>query len=149
MTVIAWDGKTLAADRMVSRGMVKAGTTTKIQRLKNRHLVGGCGTHNVVRRMMAWYEAGASAAEYPDDIKLPSDHEDMSSLIVVSPDGRIHVYDGAPAPLLCENRQMAWGMGAAAALAAMYCGKTATEAVVIANMICDGCGNGVDTLELV
>lgn len=39
------------------------------------------------------------------------------------------------------------GSGRDFAIAAMHCGKTAREAVEIASLYENGCGNGVDVLE--
>lgn len=142
MTVIAWDGRTLAADKRVSfQGL--ALTTTKITRA-NGCLVGLCGDGPSSQQMLEWFRAGA----VPEDLPACQRSDDWGSLLVIRPNGAVHKYERGPYPLALEDRAVAIGSGRDFALAAMHCGKSAREAVEIACIYECGCGNGIDTLQL-
>ncbi len=143
MTVIAWDGKTLAADKRTSIGGLHA-TTTKVRRIDGC-LVAGCGTVSMVREVIEWLVEGCDPKTFPASCR---DGDNGPSVLVVGPDGALSQYENGPYPLLIENKQWAIGIGRDFALAAMRLGKTASEAVEIASHFASGCGNGVDALEL-
>ena len=67
MTVIAWDGKALAADRRaVNCGLAR--TVCKIERVKGA-LVGMSGDHGVAAEMLKWFTSGGEfPAKARDDI---------------------------------------------------------------------------------
>jgi len=69
-------------------------------------------------------------------------------VLVLQPDGKVRQYESSPYPLQIENKYWAIGCGRDFAMTAMYLGKTSREAVEIASALCDGCGNGIDSLEL-
>ncbi len=138
MTVIAWDGKTLAADKQTSDGSSTL-TVTKIRRAPNGALVGGCGNSSMCRQMYQWYVDGAKKETYP--VK----NED-TQILVITPEGKAHYYLDGPAPIVVENKFFAIGSGCDYAVAAMHCGRTASEAVAIACIYDPGCGHGIDTL---
>lgn len=63
MTVIAWDGKTLAADkRAVASGLI--GTTTKIRRIGDL-LVGIAGNFSAGMEMLEWVAQGRQREACP------------------------------------------------------------------------------------
>ena len=141
MTVVAWDGTTLAADKMTSFGGLH-GTTTKVHRI-GEVLVAGCGTAALMQEMLRWVEGGCDPEKFPDQQR---DSRESVSLLVVRKDGPLHQYETTPWPLVLHNKQWAIGSGRDFAMAAMYLGKTAREAVEIASVLCCDCGNGVDEL---
>lgn len=142
MTVWAWDGKTLAADKQATNH----GTVARVTKLdkhvtdKGTYLLTGCGEFGVLAAMMAWFKAGQNVADFP---KI----DDKATLAVVTPRGGLLIYE-SPFPMGLEEKFYAGGAGRDFALAAMACGKTATEAVEIAIKYEESCGLGVDTLEL-
>jgi 20S proteasome alpha/beta subunit len=140
MTVIAWDGKTLAADRQ-STDVGLRRSVTKISRAGDGSLMGAAGQSHICRALRAWYDAGARPEDFPDKDKT-------SHLLVISTKGEMRVYDGHPVPAVFEVERMAIGSGRDYAEAAMFLGKTAREAVEVACHFDNGCGNGIDTLEL-
>ena len=143
MTVIAWDGRALAADkRSVDNGTVR--TVTKIHR-HGRELIGAAGTTSSCTSTVRWYMDGAIAADYP---ACQKDKDDWCALVVITAEGKVHYYDKCPVPTVFEDSFAAWGSGRAEALASMYCGKTAREAVEVASIFDASCGNGVDELIL-
>lgn len=144
MTVIAWDGKTLAADKLACNGSART-TVTKIVRAHDGSLLGICGDLSIGMEVRAWYENGAQPHEYPLTNRDP---EKGASLVVVNLAGEVFKYESSPYPFRLEGRFCAFGCGMEAANVAMHCGKTSAEAVQIASLYTNGCGNGVDTLEL-
>jgi ATP-dependent protease HslVU (ClpYQ) peptidase subunit len=95
--------------------------------------------------MIAWFQAGEKAEDFP---KEQRDKDDWAPLLVIRENGKIHKYERTPYPLKYQDKQFAIGSGRDFALAAMACGKTASEAVEVASMFDSNCGNGVDTLRL-
>ena len=142
MTVLAWDGKTLAADRLACAGMMKA-TVTKIARV-GEELVGVCGTLSVGNELRDWYLNGADPSYFPD--AALDDGE--TDLVVVKSDGTVWVYSASSTPFQIEDPVCAFGAGAEAAWGALLCGASAQRAVEIASQINVSCGNGLDVLEL-
>lgn len=143
MTVIAWDGKTLAADKRM--GIDYPRTVTKIRRLLSGELVGITGTFDQGLILAEWYEAGADPATFP---AFQADPEKNSELIIVRRDGVVCSLSNQPVAMPMQDKQFAVGSGRDFAATAMHLGKTAAEAVAITNLLCASCGNGIDTLEL-
>lgn len=142
MTVIAWDGKTLAADRRVtSSGLIR--TTTKIRRIRDLR-VGCSGSTDSAVAMFAWIEGGCLPDQFP---KSQADKDDWVATIVIDGAGTIGMYERTPHMHVIEDDIAAIGSGRDFALAAMYLGKTAAEAVHVASHFQCDCGNGVDVLE--
>lgn len=142
MTIIAWDGKTLAADKAATNAGF-ANTVTKIYRIPGG-LVGFAGDGDSALDLLAWFKAGMVAADYPACQK----GDNRASAIFIDDERRIWGYDKSPNAQLNEQPFAAMGCGRDYALAAMYLGKTASEAVQVACALDAYCGNGIDTLEL-
>lgn len=143
MTVIAWDGETLAADkRCCVGGLVR--TVTKIHRVGDV-LVGGSGDLAFVAQMVEWVRGGRKPEAYPADQRHK---DDWQPCIVIEADGTPAIYERTPHPIRYEDRFCAIGSGRDYAMAAMHLGKTAREAVEVACALDAGCGNGVDELDL-
>jgi hypothetical protein len=140
MTVAAWDGRTLAADKMTDFGGLHA-TTTKIRRLSGGRLAVGCGAASIVAEVCAWLNAGADPAAFPE---AQRSEEGCSPVLVVQPGGALLQYERSPHPVAIENPFWAIGSGRDFAMMAMRLGKTAAEAVALTAELCNNCGNGVD-----
>lgn len=143
MTVIAWDGKTLAADKLMCNGSTR-GITTKIFR-HGGELLGVTGDLSVGMEMLAWFKAGAVPAEFPASNRDP---QKGCSLVRITANGEVFKYESGPHPFECEGTFFAFGSGDLCALVAMECGLTAHDAVEMAAHFDTGCGSGVDTLRL-
>mgnify|MGYP005614956251 FL=1 len=146
MSVIVWDGKTLAADRRISSASGVSTTTKVFRRVDGSALVGWVGDAGAANELLAWLYAGADPEKFP-----PKQREDSAAkLIVITGPTGIRLYEGTPYPVLIEVDKFAEGSGAQYALAAMECGKTAVEAVEIASKLDPSCGNGItfETLGL-
>ena len=141
MTVVAWDGKTLAADRL-SNGGGTCYTMTKVARLRG-HLVGGAGCAADVRSYMRWFDEGAHPADFPAVARAGN-----ITLLVITPAGKVLSFESGPEPLEMEGDYYAIGSGGDFALAAMHLGHDAVTAVKTANFLSTTCGRGWDTLTL-
>lgn len=143
MTCIAWDGKTLAADKRATQAGL-ARKVTKIQAHKEgRELLAVTGNWGVAAEIRAWYVDGAHPDRFPESAR-----EDCASLVVVSGTGILQ-YNAGPYPIPLEDSFTAFGSGRDFAIAAMALGLCAVEAVELACRFETGCGDGVDRLELV
>lgn len=142
MTVIAWDGVTLAADKQNTISGY-AHTVTKIFRV-NGGIVGfmGRGAHAV--QVLGWMNAGMIVADFP---KAATEDESCTALFI-SEDKKAFAFCNSPHRLEYEDKFVAFGAGRDYALAAMHLGKTAFEACQIACELDVFCGKGIDTLTL-
>lgn len=144
MTVIAWDGTTLAADKRMVLGNTANGRVTKIH-LARGHLTGFTGDACDGSRILHWFREGADPAKYP--IK---EGETNSTFVVVCPDRHVELYESGPIPLRLDPGQpLAYGTGHVAALAAMMMGADAIRAVEVASALDLYCGDGIDALTIV
>lgn len=145
MTVVAWDGKTLAADRLgVMVGGVKS-VTSKIFRLPNGTILAGTGCCSGLIALRSWFAEGAIPEHWP---KSQDDDDTLASLMVVHPDGRCVTYESLPLPILVEDPFMAWGSGGPLALGAMAMGADARQAVEVACRYSTTCGLGFDAFDV-
>lgn len=139
MTVIAFDGRILAADcRAESAGRII--TVRKIFTLPDGSAMAGWGNLMRILQIMAWYADGALPHLFP----LPSNPDQWGSVVIVDRFRRVYVYEDAATPFEVLDPVFAEGSGGSAAKAAMLCGKDAIEAVRVACKIDMGCGNGID-----
>jgi 20S proteasome alpha/beta subunit len=144
MTVIAWDGRTLAADKRVTCNGYPA-TTTKITRAPDGALIGGAGDSDAIAVLRKWYMDGASPDAFPNN---GCDGDCRARLLVITPSGQVTMYLSEPVPITLDDKRFAIGSGADFALAALHLGHTARKAVEIACALDTGCGNGIDVLRL-
>ena len=141
MSVIAWDGATLAADKRASLGGLYR-TTTKVFRL-GIALAAYAGDADAGEEVLAWFKDGHDPAKFP---AAQRDRDGYAGLLIVWPDKTLWKFERTPHPIKYVPQQFAIGSGRDFALAAMYLGKTAAEAVEVACAFDSGCGNGVDVL---
>jgi len=137
MTVIVFDGETLAADRRACRGDLHR-TVTKIFPF-GEELAAITGDTALGLELLAWYRGGAKPQDFP---KL--DETDDAELIVVAADGTLLLYERKPIPIVFHERKAAFGCGAKYALGAMAMGADAVQAALIACQYSVSCGNGID-----
>ncbi len=142
MTVIAWDGFDIAADKAATYGESQH-KVTKIFRMPDGKVVGYTGMESSGSALIAWLKSGANPENFPAIQKT----ENWSRLIVANWDGCVY-YEIEPYPIEVEDDFFAWGSGKDFALGAMSAGKTAKDAVLITNGLCTSCGIGVDVFNL-
>lgn len=137
MTTIAWDGKTLAADRKTSSDGAAYRYDTKIMEIPGGY-VACCGNVPQVHRFVRWLRSGRAEA-------IEIDTDALGALMIVS--GELTLWDGSlPTPCRIDEK-IAIGSGTSWALAALDFGKTAAEAVAYAATRDNGTGGGVDTVS--
>lgn len=146
MTIIAWDGKVLAADRLSTIGGTPLPPTRKIHRLTapngKQALVGFSGSTGFAASFLHWMKGG-------DEPALKSG-EDMKWAIMLIQEPRWVWYRSDNAnrwDLLGACSGWAIGSGCDYALGAMQAGASAQEAVRIASRLDNQCGLGVDTVR--
>lgn len=148
MTVIAWDGTTLAADKLCHLG-ITAATVTKVVCVRDAQnrvvaLLAFAGSGSRMWQVIEWLRNGAKPEDYP-----PRPAEDESALVAVTrtQQGRVIIrrFDETGYALFIEDVVYADGGFRDIALAAMACGKTAREAIEVTAMITTQV-RGVDTL---
>lgn len=144
MTVIAWDGKTLAADKRACLGTA-IGVTTKIHRVDD-YLVGIAGDASYGRTMLAWLQDGRKPDKFPAS---QADRDKFARVMAIWPGGEVWIYEDTPHPFRLEGRYAAIGSGRDFAMAAMHLGHDAERAVLVACALDSNCGNGVDRLHFV
>lgn len=142
MTTIAWDGRTLAADRQAT-----AGSAVYMVNKLHRHgpwLLAYVGDSDAGEEVLAWFRAGAK----PDDFPERQRQDDRFAPLLAIQRGEIRIYERTPHPIRYSPQKFAMGSGRDFALAAMHCGKSAAEAVEVASMFDPGTGFGVDAMEI-
>lgn len=143
MSVVAWDGQTLAADRRaVYQNLAR--TTRKIFRLDANRLVGFAGEIGAGLEMVQWLKGGARPKTFP---AAQRDEKSWVPVVVVVRGGEIKMYERTPYPARVLDSKYAIGSGRDFALAAMYLQRSAREAVEITCEFDTSCGNGIDVLE--
>lgn len=138
MTTVAFDGKTLAADRQVTVGNAKF-SSCKIFKL-NKHSF--CAiTGNVVHAMMLIDKFKDGAVE----ISIPED-SDAEIVLFNARTGKVYVIGSGLVPIEFDA-PFAYGSGGHAAMGCMMMGGTAIEAVQIASQVDAWTGLGVDSVD--
>lgn len=142
MTVIAWDGNTLAVDMQINKGELKY-RSSKMERLDTGEVIAWSGLIDAGLILAKWYKDGADPEKFPYN---PKD-ESFADLVVAGSDG-VKVYCQSPHPHIPDG-PMAWGSGALAAMGAMKMGADAIRAVGIASEVSNSCGMGVESYGVI
>lgn len=140
MTVIAWDGRSLVADRQATTG-THGMPVTKLWPLPDgTGAIACCGQLDSALVLRQWYLDDADPAKYPSFQSKNDEAECV--LIVARDDGTCVFYQRHPVAIPVEGGYWAWGCGREFAVGALAVGATAQEAVSVAIKHCDGCGFG-------
>lgn len=142
MSIVAWDGKILAADRQASYNDT-IHTVQKLWKLDNGEVVAVVGSLANGLLVNEWYTNGAKKEEYPECQK----EDNWAKIIVVSKEGCFY-YDDQRLPIRVIDPFCAWGIGRDVALGVMEMGGDAIKAVEIASKYKDGCGRGCDYVAI-
>jgi len=140
VTVIAWDGKTLSADKQATTCDMQI-TVTKIKKINDGSIVAWTGTHEQGIVLAKWYEDGSDPKKYPEFQKT----DDWTCLIVAKNINNVFVYHKLPIGQRVEDDFVAWGSGRDYAMAVMEMGGDSEKAVLVASKFDVNCGNGVDS----
>ena len=142
MTCIAWDGKTLAADRQGTNNGLKI-SCTKIKRIKGGAVVAFTGELEKGIELAKWLEDGEDPSKWPS-----YQGADDWTRMIVAKDGHIFIYEQRPVPQPVEDKFAAWGSGRDFAIGALAMGADARTAVRIASEFNVGSGMGIDSFEV-
>ena len=145
MSVIAWDGKTLAADRMATAGCMRK-TATKIFKLESGEVLAFSGIVEQALVLMAWFKDGQDPAKWPAFQR--KDGDDWTIMVVAYEVDELFTYQQEPVAQPVEDPYMAWGEGREFAMGAMAMGANARLAVEVTSRLCVSCGQGVDAFDL-
>ena len=144
MSVVVWDGKTLATDRQSLTAELRV-LTSKIKRLPDGTVLAWTGSEDGGLAMARWYQDGADRSAWPESQK---DKDDWTRLIVVKPDGEVFFYERFAEAIKVIDTPIAWGSGRDFAMGAMAMGANARKAVEVANQFCVSCGMGVEAYDV-
>lgn len=142
MTVIAFDGKSIATDRLADDNGIKY-ECAKIVKLDTGEILAFTGFLWHKELLTEWYINGCKPSDWPD-FQKGSDW----STIVLAKGGLVKCFDQGHLPSLVLNKFYAWGSGAKFAMGAMAMGASAKEAVEITNQVSTTCGMGVDVFDI-
>lgn len=144
MTIIVWDGVTLAADKQATQSDL-ARKVKKIRRIRG-NLVGASGQWDLAQEMFDWFAQGAKREAWPATQRTD---DKWVGLLVITPNRKILKYESSPIPIdFTANKRYAFGSGRDFAYGAMEMGADARAAVLAASKFDINCGMGVDTLTL-
>lgn len=142
MTTIAWDGKTLCADRQATNsGLARA--CTKLFR-SGDCVIAVCGQLVYGLELKAWYESGANPDKFP---AAQREDNKWGPMMVWKADGMWR-YEQSPYPMKIESPPYACGSGRDFAMMAMHLGNSAERAVELASLFDTDSGFGVDSMTL-
>ena len=149
MTIVVWDGNSLATDRQANDGSQKweSDKAWYISRDEKVHIVSGVGVLQDIIELREWYRTGSSKNKFP----IPSRSNRVSltaQLIVVNETDGLIVYEGTPHPIVRGFIPCAFGDGKDFAMGALSMGASSVEAVAVANEHSLHCGKGVTELSL-
>lgn len=148
MTTIAFDGRSIAAERMyVIGGTPLRGPSPKIRRLVYKGVpavIGTSGTLEYGMALMDWLEAGLPPGREPS---LPADDDDGASVLLATATG-VYLFSNSLVGVPIGAVKWATGSGANYALGAMAMGASAKKAVEVACTLDVYSGMGVDVLRL-
>lgn len=119
MTTVAYDGKTIAVDSLVTGGFMH--TTTKVFRLPDGSFGAGAGGMSAIQRFFREFDG--------DPATIPEGDFDA---VVMHLDGRVVHYSGDGLVMEITGSKYALGSGSAFALGALCAGRSAAGAVAIA-----------------
>jgi len=141
VTVIAWDGRTLAADRRATSGGAILSVTKLFRTDDGEYIVAVSGGADSIEQTRAWFNAGRDPKEWHGD------NEGSCHALAIHRSGRIEKYESSGFPMIIEDPFAASGSGRDYARAVLHMGHRAWDAVAVACALDTECGNGIDTLQ--
>jgi len=143
MSVVVWDGHSVAADKRACIAGA-AMTTTKLWRQPDGIILATTGEMGFGLAAIQWWKSGANHKEWPPFQST----DDWARVLIFEPGQRPYGFERQPVRQVVEDGFMAWGSGREFALGALAMGATARRAVEIACQFNVDCGNGIDEFEV-
>lgn len=137
MTVVAWDGKTLAADSAVTVGGMRL-ACEKIERFPDGSLYGAAGDGDETVKLADFIRKGGTG-------RRPK-CESVYALHIL-PDGTVNLYSGSAWPDRITSPFVAIGSGCKYAMAVMWAGFDSARACEAAIALDKSCSAPVVTLQ--
>jgi hypothetical protein len=146
MTVIVWDGSTLATDCAANDGVAQWHTDKAwyYGEGEDKLILSGAGPLQSIFAMREWFKKGALLNEFPSVQLSPQ----YCHFLVVSLDIGLYRFEQGPIPINHYHNACAFGEGRDFAIGAMAMGADATQAVVVANRYSVHCGMGFEGYTL-
>lgn len=144
MSVIAFDGKIIAADRRAIYGDTIS-TCRKIFKIDDETIVAFGGDLDQGHRLMEWYKGGGKVHDWPNNVGGDSCPYCMFIVVIR---GICFHYERTPYPIASRDDFIAFGCGREVALGVMAMGGDAIKAVEIASRFIYSCGNGIDFYQV-
>jgi hypothetical protein len=145
VTVVAFRDGVMAADTRLS-DYNSASRATKLVRLPDGGVAGGCGAWVAAYAGLKWLADGGSADGSEGKSLLPD--VDGATILIARPDGSLWLLENRfPAYPLIDKAAVI-GCGSEAAKLAMALGKSAAEAVALVTKQDIYCGGPVQSLEV-
>lgn len=142
MSVVAWDGRTLATDRQATNaGMIRE--AAKSRELAPGHVIAWTGEQMQGLVLAQWYTGGAVVSLWP-----AFQRTERWTRLVVASEGRLFEYEQEPYLEEIVEPFFAFGAGRDFAMGALAAGASARQAVEIACRWSDSCGLGIDVYPL-
>ena len=139
MTVIACDGKTMAADSLMTMGSDIAAVSCKKLYRVGDSVVGFAGAIGIAHAVLEWlsivYLTQDDPGEYPDK-------NGEALILIMHPNGQVNIMDSAGHEFPA-GKPAAIGTGGTVAMTAMLCGKSVKEAVKMATKYDAFCGGKI------
>ncbi len=145
MTVIVWDGSTLATDSAASDEVVQWKSTKAWYHGEgdDRLILSGTGPLASIVAMREWFKEGYADSEFPIIQVTHPCH-----FIVISPHVGLYRYEQSHTPIEHGRDSCAFGEGREFAYGALFMGANAAQAVAAANEYSPHCGLGVEEYRL-
>lgn len=133
MSILTWDGYTLASDQLANDNQVMFPITKVFVHLGT--IVGLIGPLSDMSKLRAWLEAGRKPADFPTGLS-----NDATLVIVSKQRGLIRYAGPNPYPHVHGFEKCAFGSGREFAYGALHHGATAVQAVEAAIYYSPHCG---------
>lgn len=143
MTVIAYDGRYVASDRMITSENGMHGISRKLTVVEDWVLVTtGAADHG--EELVVWFKDGKKPDAYP----RTRSNEKEAYLYGFKKDHPVLCFQLFPTPIMFPMLEFAAGCGGDIARAAMHLGRDARQACAVACDLNVYCGNGVEYVDL-
>lgn len=143
MSIVAWDGKTLAADNQATNNGLRMRTQKIFQLPFIDTIAAFTGDIEQGLALIKWFKEGEVPENWPSFQKA----ESWTRMICASK-GKVFIFELLPIRQYVLDPFMAWGSGRDFAMGAMAQGASAAEAILKTNIHCEGCGMGATSFPV-
>lgn len=140
MSVVVWDGISLAVDRAATDGVTKW-ELDKVTVLLDGALLTGVGDHGALSALRNWFLGGEDPEDYPRTLQ-------RAELILVTYKGLFRYESASPHPIEHRHNKCAFGSGKDFAYGALAMGATSEQAATVACNFSTSCGHGVQVFTV-